>query len=262
MIETKSVNKILIGSKNMADCVYGRNPVKNLIEANPQKIVKIYLLDSPSLKDIYFLAKKANVAVEYAAKSMLNKYAGPNVNNQGVVALTKPFEYCDLTNFLSKLKGKTNSLVIILDGIEDPVNFGSIIRTACCFEVDGIIIGKNRQVQITPTVSKVATGAEEYLDIVRVTNINQAIMELKDAGYWLVATSGNVDKDYREVDYSGKIALVIGSEGKGVSPLVMKNSDFVVKIPYSGPITSLNAHISCAIVLSHIYSYNHPLKKK
>ena len=135
------------------------------------------------------------------------------------------------------------------------MNFGSIIRTASCFGVDGIIILKDRQVQVTPVVSKVSTGATEFVPIVSVTNLNVTIEKLKKDGYWIVATDGSGDRYYDEVDYNGKIAVIIGSEGRGASKLVLKNSDFVVRIPISGPITSLNASIANAIVLAQIEKY-------
>ena len=192
--------------------------------------------------------------VEFVDAKLLDKITS-NKNHQGVLGYVEEFKYAELDPLLRKIDSKKNPLLLILDGIEDPVNFGSIIRTASCFGVDGIIILKDRQVQVTPVVSKVSTGATEFVPIVRVTNLNVTIEKLKKDGYWIVATDGSGDRYYDEVDYNGKIAVIIGSEGRGASKLVLKNSDFVVRIPISGPITSLNASIANAIVLAQIEKY-------
>ena len=204
--------------------------------------------------EIDSLCKKNKVKVEFVDAKLLDKITS-NKNHQGVLGYVEEFKYAELDPLLSKIDSKKNPLLLILDGIEDPVNFGSIIRTASCFGVDGIIILKDRQVQVTPVVSKVSTGATEFVPIVRVTNLNVTIEKLKKDGYWIVATDGSGDRYYDEVDYNGKIAVIIGSEGRGASKLVLKNSDFVVRIPISGPITSLNASIANAIVLAQIEKY-------
>lgn len=204
--------------------------------------------------EIDSLCKKNKVKVEFVDAKLLDKITS-NKNHQGVLGYVEEFKYAELDPLLRKIDSKKNPLLLILDGIEDPVNFGSIIRTASCFGVDGIIILKDRQVQVTPVVSKVSTGATEFVPIVRVTNLNVTIEKLKKDGYWIVATDGSGDRYYDEVDYNGKIAVIIGSEGRGASKLVLKNSDFVVRIPISGPITSLNASIANAIVLAQIEKY-------
>ena len=136
------------------------------------------------------------------------------------------------------------------DGIEDPNNFGSLIRTSAAFGVDAIIISKDRQIQMTPTVTKVSTGAEEFVSIIQVTNIVQAMNTLKKNGYWIVTADGRGDRLYDEIDYKGKMAIVIGSEGRGASRLTLENSDFIARIPIQGPITSLNAAVAGAIMIS------------
>lgn len=163
---------------------------------------------------------------------------------------------------MSNLKDKSDSLLVILDGIEDPVNFGSLIRTSSCFGVDGIIIAKNRQVPVTPAVIKIATGAEEFVPISMVVNISATIRSLKEQGYWIVAADGGGDRFYDEIDYTGKIAIIIGSEGRGAARLTLRDSDFVVRIPISGPITSLNASISGAIMLAEVTRYRRTKKKQ
>ena len=177
--------------------------------------------------EIDSLCKKNKAKVEFVDAKLLDKITS-NKNHQGVLGYVEEFKYAELDPLLSKIDSKKNQLLLILGGSEDPVNFGSIIRTASCFGVDGIIILKDRQVQVTPVVSKVSTGATEFVPIVRVTNLNVTIEKLKKVGYWIVATDGSGDRYNDEVDYNGKIDVLIGSEGRGASKLVMKNREFVV----------------------------------
>lgn len=237
----------------MSDIIYGRNPVLSCLNGT-RKVDKVLI--SKTINDPKFatLCKQKGVLFKLVSVNELNSISN-NKNHQGVLAYLKEFSYVELDDFLEKVKSKSESIVVLLDGVEDPVNFGSIIRTSSCFNVDGIIISKNRQVQMTSTVSKVATGAEEFVDIVRVTNLNQTITQLKKEGYWIVSSDGYGKQNYTSIDYSGKICLVVGSEGRGISKLVLSNSDFVCKIPISGPITSLNASISAAIFLAHIVDF-------
>ncbi len=234
----------------MSDLIYGRNSVLNCINGT-RKIEKVLISKSVSDSKFITLCSKKGIYYKITTNEELNRLTN-NSNHQGIACFVNSFSYKELPYLLNKVKDKTNSIIVMLDGIEDPVNFGSIIRTASCFNVDGIIIGKNRQVQVTPTVSKVATGAEEFIDIIKVTNLNRTIDELKKNNYWIVSSDGYGDKIYTDVDYKGKICLIVGSEGRGISKLVLQHSDFVCKIPISGPITSLNASISCAIFLAQI----------
>jgi 23S rRNA (guanosine2251-2'-O)-methyltransferase len=173
-----------------------------------------------------------------------------NVSHQGIVALCEEYKYLTLKQLLSKLEGKENPLIVLLDGLEDPHNLGAILRSVDAFGADGVIIGANRQVRLNSTVAKVSTGAIEYVDVCMVTNLNQAVKELKEAGYWVVASDGEAKQDYREIDYNMKTVLIVGSEGFGVSQLLLKYSDFIVKIPMVGHVNSLNASVSAGIMIS------------
>ncbi len=235
----------------MSNYIYGKNTCINSINGE-RKPLKVLLTQNNA--DIIALCNKYSIKYEITTIKNLDKIS-VGKNHQGVLAYVPEFEYSDLDTLIVKCKDKKDPLILILDGVEDPVNFGSLIRTSSCFNVDGIIISKDRQVQVTSTVSKVATGAEEYVPIVRVTNINVTIENLKKSGFWIVATDGSGTVFHDEIDYSGPIAVIVGSEGKGISRLVLKNSDYVVRIPISGPITSLNASIAGAIVISQINSY-------
>ncbi|MBP3713356.1 MAG: 23S rRNA (guanosine(2251)-2'-O)-methyltransferase RlmB [Bacilli bacterium] len=239
----------------MSDLIYGRNPCLNAFEGK-RKPSKVYISKTMADKSILDRAQKKGLEVEMVSNGYLDKITNFK-NHQGVACYLPKFAYSTLEELINIVnsKGRKDSTILILDGIEDPVNFGSLIRTASCFDCDGIIISKNRQVQVTPVVSKVATGAEETLPIALVTNISQAIQKLKDVGYWIVSADGKGDTLYDQIDYSGRIGIIIGSEGRGISQLVLKNSDFVARIPISGPITSLNAAISGALFLGMVASY-------
>lgn len=232
----------------MSDVIYGRQTVLNAIHGR-RKPLKIMISQTMKDQTIASEAGKAGIPVELVTNKTLDHLV-KGANHQGVVCCIPSFSYTSFDDFLKTVHPKNDSLVLMLDGIEDPVNFGSLIRSASCFGLDGIIIGKNRQVQVTPTVSKVATGAEESLMIVQVVNLSQTIARLKEDGYWVVAADGKGNCLYDEIDYHGKIVIIIGSEGRGISPLVLKNSDFVARIPIGGPITSLNAAVSGALFMA------------
>ena len=171
-------------------------------------------------------------------------------NYQGVIAIVPPFEYCEIEDILDYAKSKNEPpFILILDGIEDTHNLGAIIRTAETAGVHGIIIPKRRAASVNSTVSKISCGAVEYMRIARVNNITDNINTLKKNGVWVCGTSISADKYYFNQDLTGPIAIVIGNEGKGMSNLVEKNCDFLIKIPMMGKIESLNASVSTGIVL-------------
>ena len=240
--------------------VFGKIPVKNAITGN-RKPVRVFLNTNHPDADILSLARKNSLPVKIISQEELNRLSG-NKNHQGVICSMPEFHFTELDKLLSLVKDKKDSTIIMLDGIEDPVNFGSIIRTSTGFDVDGIIIGKNRQVQVTGTVSKVATGGEEIIPIVQVTNLSQTLEKLKKEGYWVVASAGEGKDVYVEIDYSGKICRVIGSEGFGVSKLVREHSDFIASIPLLGKVKALNASIACAVFVAQIDSYRRKKNKK
>ena len=146
---------------------------------------------------------------------------------------------------------KENPVIVMLDHLEDPHNFGAIIRTSEALGVDAIIIPTDRSVKVNSTVVKTSVGAIEYIPIIRVVNLNDTIRKLKDDGYWIIATDMD-GEDYTKIDYNMPVCIVIGNEGKGISRMVYENSDIIASIPMKGKINSLNASVSCAIFLSHI----------
>ena len=208
--------------------------------------------DIGSINKIIAIAKQRKIVISEVEKVKFNKIAKEQ-NHQGVIAIVPPFDYCDVEDILEEAKKKNEDpFILILDGIEDPHNLGSIIRTAETAGVHGIIIPKRRAASVNSTVSKVSTGAVEYMKIARVTNLNDTIKKLKEAGIWVCGTDMNTKIEYTKQDYNIPIAIVIGSEGFGMSRLVKENCDFLVKIPMKGKITSLNASVSAGIIMYEV----------
>lgn len=198
------------------------------------------------------IAKERKIIVTEIEKNKLNQIA-QTPNNQGVIAIVPPYDYCEVEDILDEAKRKNEKpFILILDGIEDPHNLGSIIRTAETAGVHGIIIPKRRAASVNSTVSKVSAGAVEYMKIARVNNINETIRYLKEQDVWICGTDMDTDTIYTKQDYKMPIAIVIGSEGFGMSRLVKENCDFLVKIPMKGRITSLNASVSAGIIMYEV----------
>jgi len=180
-------------------------------------------------------------------------------NHQGAMIEIDDFKTYTLNDILSG--AKEDAILVLLDGLEDPHNLGAILRTADAAGIDGIILPKHRSVSLTPTVAKVSTGAIDTVKTTEVTNLNQTIKDLKKLGFWIYGTDiGKGAVDYRTVDYKGKIALVIGSEGSGISRLVRENCDFVVSLPMHGSVQSLNASVAAGILFYEILNQRFPAK--
>ena len=171
-------------------------------------------------------------------------------NHQGVIAIVPPFNYCDVEDILDYAKSKNEkAFILILDGIEDVHNLGSIIRTAETAGIHGVIIPKRRAASVNATVNKTSAGAVEHMKIARVNNLTETIKRLKENGLWIIGTDLQTEVSYDKQDYTGDIAIVIGSEGFGMSKIVKENCDFLVKIPMKGKVQSLNASVSAGIII-------------
>lgn len=233
------------------DQVEGRNSVLELLESG-KDINKIFVEKGEkhgSIHKILAIAKERRIIIVEKDKRQMQEMAQTQ-NYQGVIAIVPPFEYCEIEDILEDAESKNEDpFVLILDGIEDPHNLGSIIRTAETAGVHGIIIPKRRAAAVNSTVAKTSAGAVEYMKIARVTNISDAIDKLKKAGLWICGTDINTNKYYYNQDLTGPIGIVIGNEGSGMSEKVKKNCDFLVKIPMKGKVTSLNASVSTGIVV-------------
>ena len=236
------------------DQVEGRNAVLELLESG-RDINKILVANGEkhgSIHKILAIAKERKIIVTEIEKNKLNQIA-QTPNNQGVIAIVPPYDYCEVEDILEEAKRKDEMpFILILDGIEDPHNLGSIIRTAETAGVHGIIIPKRRAASVNSTVSKVSAGAVEYMKIARVNNINETIRYLKEQDVWICGTDMDTNTIYTKQDYKMPIAIVIGSEGFGMSRLVKENCDFLVKIPMKGKITSLNASVSAGIIMYEV----------
>ena len=237
-----------------SDQVEGRNAVLELLESQ-KDINKLFIERGEkhgSINKIIAKAKERKVIIIEKDKKQMKEMARTD-NYQGVIAIVPPFEYCDVEDIIEEAKSKKEDpFILILDGIEDPHNLGAIIRTAETAGVHGIIIPKRRAASVNSTVNKVSAGAIEYMKIARVNNITETIKTLKKNDIWVCGTDMNAKNYYYQENYRIPIAIVIGSEGFGISRLVKENCDFMVKIPMKGKITSLNASVSAGIIMYEV----------
>ena len=222
--------------------VYGRNVAKDLLKKG-KKIEKIYLQDNFSDKEVISLIENQKIKVKRLQKREIDNLCSGV--HQGILLFVPDYEYTDFNSFLKNNEEK----VVLLDHIEDPHNLGAIIRTCEAEGIKSIIIPKDRQVQVNATVMKVSVGTLDNVNVIQVTNLSNTIDKLKDNGYWIVGTALENSVDYRDIDYNGKIALIVGNEGSGISNLVMKKCDFIAKIPMYGTTNSLNASVAAGIMI-------------
>ena len=227
--------------------VFGKNVAREILNSN-KRVNKIYLSNRFNDRDILELIDKRRINTKVLELRDLDKMC--NGLHQGIILEVDDIKTYTFDEVIPNID-KEYPLVVILDHIEDPHNFGAIVRTSEALGVDAIIIPNDRSVQITGTVVKTSVGTIERVKIVKVVNLNNTIKKLKDCGYWVVGTDMN-GTCYTDIDYKTKIALVIGNEGKGISRLVSENCDYLAKIPMSGTVNSLNASVACGIFLSEI----------
>ncbi len=219
--------------------VYGKNVIKEILN-NPKTIKKAYIYQNFKDKQIVDQLVKHNIPCKYMDKKALDNIE--EGNHQGIILDIEDYNYCYLDKILN------SNIIVILDHLEDPHNFGAIIRTCEAAGIKGIIIPKDRSVKVNATVMKTSVGTIENVDICMVSNLVSAIKTLKENGFWIIGTDME-GTDYTKIDYSGKIALVIGNEGKGLSRLTKENCDFIAKIPMYGKVNSLNASVAAALVI-------------
>ena len=228
----------------------GKNPVREALKSD-LTIEKVLVLDKTQDKDIrdqIEIAKQRKIRVEFVQKIVLDKMSQTG-HHQGIIAVTTDFKYSELDEILSKLKNSNKrKLFLILDGIEDPHNLGSIIRSAECFGVSAVIIPARRSVLVNETVIRTSAGAAQLVKICKVTNINDAIKKLKDNNVFVYAADMD-GAPIAKTNLTGDIAIIVGSEGFGVSSLTRKLADQIVAIPMTGEINSLNASVSACIML-------------
>lgn len=221
--------------------IYGKNVAIETLR-NRQPIKKAYIYRNFQDKNIISELQKRNIPIKFVDKFELDKLA--KGNHQGIILSIPDYEYTPLDELLKE----ENALLVILDHLEDPHNLGAIIRTCEAAGVDGIILPKNRSVDVNSTVMRTSVGALDYVKIAQVTNLVGTMKELKENGFWIVGTDMN-GSDYQGIDYRGKTAIVIGNEGNGMARLVKENCDFIATIPMNGKINSLNASVAAGIII-------------
>lgn len=242
----------------MRQYIYGKNTVIEALKGN-KPVYQVYMMKNVKDDKIISLAKSKNAKVNIVAqKNTLNDLVG-HVVHQGIVAQVEGYDYYSVDEIVDSIPQGKQPLLLMLDGLEDPHNLGAILRTCDAIEVDGVIIGKNRSVGLTPTVAKVSTGAIDYVKVAQVTNLSRTLEDLKKRGFWVVGCDLDNSQDYRAIDYNMPLVVVIGSEGFGISRLVKKNCDMNVILPMTGHVTSLNASVATAVILYQVYNSRHPL---
>ncbi len=238
----------------MENLIFGRNSVIEAIKAG-RSINKIYLLDGGdnSIKKIFALAKENKIVVEFVSRAKLDKICTEK-NHQGVVAQAAAVQYSTLEEILNFVAEKNQQpFLILLDELEDPHNFGAILRTADAVGVHGVIIPKRRSVQLNSTVAKISVGAVEYVKVAQVTNVAETLKKLRELDLKIVGSDISAEKNFTESDLTGGIVLIIGNEGKGMRRLTRENCDLLVKIPMCGKINSLNASVAGAVLMYEIF---------
>lgn len=231
--------------------IIGLNPVIEVLENKEKNIEKIEIFQGLREEKVNFIKRKAsqrNIKVEFIKKKV--------DNSQGVVAHVSAYNYYkEIGEFIEKIASKKKDMILVLDGVQDPRNFGAIIRSAEIFGVSGIIIPERNSVKINETVVKTSTGAIEYVDIIKVVNISQVLDKLKKLGYWVYGAEGSGSINYNEEKYPDKTILILGSEGFGIRKKVKDNCDVLIKIPMHGKINSLNVSVAGGILLSEIAKF-------
>lgn len=226
--------------------IEGRNSVVEALRSNTLTVNSL-MVEKGAANSIIALAREQGVKISFVDRSVLDKESIAG-KHQGYIADVTDYIYCDVEDIIA---ASEHPFVVILDGINDPHNFGSIIRTCECSGVDGIIIGKNRQVAVTDTVARCSAGAVSHVKIARVTNVNNAIKQLQQAGVWVYA----LDMDGEEITKSnltGSVALVVGNEGDGISQLTRNLCDGVLSLKLKGKVNSLNASVACGVALYEV----------
>lgn len=247
-------------SNNSSEFIIGRHPAVAALKSD-QPINKVFIqkgLTSDAISQIVKLAKERQLIISNVPKTKLDQLSD-HQNHQGVMLAVAAYEYATVDDLFDRAAAKgEDPFFLILDELADPHNLGSILRTADAAGVHGIIIPKRRSVGLTSVVAKTSTGAIEHVPVARVTNLVQTAKELQQRGVWLFGTDMH-GTDYRQWNATGAVALVIGNEGKGISPLLKKTCDEMLTIPMIGHVQSLNASVAASLLIYQGYNSRHPL---
>jgi len=246
----------LVQRKQNTEAVYGVNPVKVLLAQEPSPLKKIMIADGrsgSSVKEIIEGARQKKVSVEWCERQHLDELTG-RADHQGIVGLRDSFAYADLDDLLKNRNPHlSHDLILMLDSILDPQNLGSIIRSAHCLGANGVVIPTDRAASVTPAVIKASAGSAEELPVARVTNLSQTMDYLKDKGFWIYGADAHGGRSIREQYFNGPVVLVLGSEAKGLRPLVKKKCDFLITIPMAGNFDSFNVAVAAGIIQYEIF---------
>ncbi len=226
---------ILIGVHPVAEALRAGRPLDRILVAKGAGGARI--------QEVVDMARKNSIAVRFEPRPALDRMAG-TATHQGVVALGAPQKYAELDDVSAGAK-----MLVVLDGVEDPHNLGAIVRTAHAAGAEAVVVPERRAAGLTETVGKAAAGALEHLPIVRVTNVNRTLEQLKERGFWIYGFDERGERDYDRVEYASPAAFVFGGEGKGLHELVRRNCDVVLRIPMSGSIASLNVSVAAGVAL-------------
>jgi len=230
--------------------IIGRNAVREVLRHHPERVKKVYLVESVQVKDLTL----GDLPVEYCTQDELTALTNSS-SHQSIAVLLCEHEDLTLKGFLREVKDRDRAIILMLDSIMDPHNMGAMLRAAECFGVAAVVWSKNRGVDLTPTVSKVSVGASELLPLIPVSNLVDAVKKCKGEDFWVVAaTVGEGTPSLNGFEFPEKTVLVIGSEEKGPSQLLLKQADFKVKIPLFGKIDSLNVSQATAVLLNSYQS--------
>ena len=235
----------------MEDYIYGRNNIEEVLKDLNRSVSKILLMKgmdkSSKIDKIIELAKARGIIFQFVPKEKFAKYK--DVSHQGVIAFVPPVKYLDIEEFIQKKKNGYKK-VIVTDGVEDPHNLGSIIRTAVCAGYDAVILPSRRNALINSTVEKSSAGAVNHISIIMVNSLLSAVDRLKDSDFWIIATDINADDNYFDIDYCNmNFAIIMGSEKDGISKAILKKSDYKIKLPMFNNFNSLNVANAASIVI-------------
>ena len=243
------------------DLIMGRNTVLEALRSN-RDIHKIWIAEGATkgqIQQVIAVAKENKVMIQTAPKKKLDQMV--EGNHQGVIAQVAAYQYAEIDDMFKLAESrKEDPFILLLDELEDPHNLGSILRTADASGVHGVIIPKRRAVGLTATVAKSSTGAIEHIPVARVTNLSRTIEELKERGVWIAGTDAKGSQDYRLMDGTMPLGIVIGSEGKGISRVIKEKCDFLYHLPMVGHVTSLNASVAASLLMYEVYRKRSPLE--
>ena len=238
----------------MTEILYGYHPVREALRAGKRKLLEIYVPNgklSARVEEVADLALSAHVSIQRVSIGKIESMTATQ-SHQGICAATGPYVWSDLSRLLKTVKGH-KPFLLLLDHIVDPHNLGALLRTAFCAGLDGVVITKDRSAQPTPAVSKASAGTMEHISLTRVTNMVSTIKRLKDSGLWVAGLDKHTGANIYTSDLTGPLALIIGSEEKGIRPLVKKHCDLMIAIPQIGDVDSLNASVAGGVVMYETY---------